>query len=123
MVDEQFLAALNSLEDAIKLALADAPHGAVSPVSIVAAVRVLVLVLDAGFVPPDFVVDLDGEIEMNWTLFIGRWLSLTVASTGHLVYAWILNGNHGNGVSAFDRVTLPIDLTSNLSAVTWETTK
>ena len=116
--NNQFLAALNSLEDAVKWASADAPHGAVSPVSIVAAVRVLVLVLNAGFVPPDFVVDLDGEIEMNWTLFTGRWLSVTVASTGHLIYAWVLNGAHGCRVSVFDGAALPLELTEKLSAVT-----
>ena len=123
MIADQFIPTLIALEDAIKRNTAADDQTTVATVSVVAAIRVLVLLLDAGFVPPDFVVDPNGEIEMNWMRDRGRWFSLTVASNGDLIYAWILNGNHGNGVSAFDRVTLPLDLTSKLSAVTCETTK
>ena len=123
MINKQLLAALDAMEAAVGGFVPGADEPTPHPMSVMFAIRALALLIEAGFTQPSFGIEPDGDVWMDWNPSQGRLFSMTVASNGDLIYGWILNGNHGNGVSAFDRVTLPIDLTSNLSAVTCETTK
>ena len=112
--------AFADLQSVVAKCSPDDEQSPVDPMSVLLAVRVLTLLIDGGFPKPDFGIDPDGEVTMDWQPCKGRLFSMAVLSNSDLIYAWILNKNHGNGFLPFDLVTIPPEIISKLCAATIE---
>ena len=63
---------------------------------------------------PDFTVDPDGDVSLNWTTLQKRRLTLSVSASQRIAFAWLDGIERGYGVAVFDGLNVPSRILSEL---------
>lgn len=71
------------------------------------------------FLPlPEFSVEPDGAISLDWIESRNRLFSLSVGANNRLAYAWLDGTDKGHGVARFDGQQIPIRVIDGIIAIT-----
>ncbi|HRI43681.1 MAG TPA: hypothetical protein PLL78_07385 [Fimbriimonadaceae bacterium] len=108
-------ARLRAVEDALADAIADSP-GVEDRVRNEASRLLLALPSDLPL--PEFAVEDDGAIAVEWLPSRSRMVSLSVHGRGRVAYAWLDGTDKGHGVARFNGKELPEVLLSVIRSVT-----
>lgn len=66
---------------------------------------------------PEFAVEPDGSLSLDWMQSRHRVFSLSVSTNNQLAYAWVDGADKGHGVARFDGKTIPPRVLKDLSAI------
>ena len=80
--------------------------------------RQLVLALPSDLPLPEFAVEDDGAIAVEWLPSRSRMVSISVHGRGRVAYAWLDGTDKGHGVARFNGKELPEVLLSVIRSVT-----
>lgn len=97
------------LDVAEECAVADWDGEDAAPISAVAVAITAELIrsLPDRFPMPEFAVDPDGEVSVDWIESRTRLFSVIVGDSRRLAYAWLDGADRGHGVAGFDGGSLP----------------
>ncbi len=71
------------------------------------------------FLPlPEFSVEPDGAISLDWIESRNRLFSLSVGANNRLAYAWLDGTDRGHGVARFDGQQIPMRVIEGIIAIT-----
>ncbi len=77
-----------------------------------------VRVLPAGVPLPEFAVEPDGSIALDWTVSRHRRFTLSIGGSNRLAYAWLDGGDKGHGVARFDGELVPPRILDTIHSIT-----
>lgn len=103
---DRLAALLDFYEECRLLAEGDKSVAIPAPAALRMAESVLRALPDE-FPTPEFALEPDGAIEMDWAAGRYRLFSLSVGPGSRLAYAWLDGSDKGHGVERFDGITLP----------------
>jgi len=70
-----------------------------------------------GIAAPEFAVESDGHVLLDWTASRDRRLSLSIGENNRLSYAWLDGTDKGHGVAGFDGVSIPIRVLTAIESI------
>jgi len=85
--------------------------------SVVATAKHFLRALPESVAPPEFSVDPDGAISLDWIESRDCLFSLSVGQNDRLSYAWLDGTNKGHGVEKFDGQHIPKRILDGITAI------
>lgn len=103
-------AALSS--DLIHLAMESIGDGTETPISsrTLSAAMEFVRAMPSSWPPPEFAIEPDGGISIDWVSSPHRQLSISVSERRRIAFAWQDGSNRGHGVAQFDGLRVPREI-------------
>lgn len=77
----------------------------------------VVIAMPEWFPSPEFAVEPDGSISIDWIRSHQRMFSISVGITRTLAYAWLDGAERGHGVARFDDAVLPECVVSGIRRI------
>lgn len=88
----------------------------VNPVAVFLA-ETFIRVLPDGVPLPEFAVEPDGCVSLDWIQSRNRLFSISVGSNDRLAYAWLDGADKGHGVARFDGDRIPPRIAEGISEI------
>lgn len=76
-----------------------------------------VLALPDGVPIPEFALEPDGSISLDWMQSRNRLFSVSVGASGRLAFAWLDGANRGHGTALFDGKRVPPEILEGVKRI------
>jgi hypothetical protein len=88
----------------------------INPIAVINAENFL-RALPENFPLPEFAVEPDGNVSLDWIKSRNCLFSLSVGSSGRLAFAWLDGADKGHAVARFDGRQVPIHILEGIAAI------
>jgi hypothetical protein len=82
-----------------------------------------VRLLPEGFPAPEFAIEPDGLISLDWIRSPGQLVSLSIGRCERVAYAWLDGAEKGHGVADCEGSTIPANLAELIKRILLETSE